>query len=49
MTLVLTLQEGSNNFVVYCDASRNILGCMLKQHGMVVAYASKQLKAYKKN
>ena len=48
-TLVLTLSEGTNNFLVYCDASRVGLGCVLKQHGKVVVYASRKLKVYEKN
>ena len=42
--LVLTLSEGTKGFVVYCDASRVGLGCMLMHHRNVVAYASRQLK-----
>ncbi|KAH0680772.1 hypothetical protein KY284_021857 [Solanum tuberosum] len=44
--LVLTLQEGTDGFVVYCDTSRVGLGCVLMQHGKVIAYASRQLKDY---
>ncbi|XP_070049553.1 uncharacterized mitochondrial protein AtMg00860-like [Nicotiana tomentosiformis] len=33
---VLTLPEGINGFVVYCDASRIGLGCVLMQHGKVL-------------
>nr|XP_009799039.1 PREDICTED: uncharacterized protein LOC104245172 [Nicotiana sylvestris] len=33
---VLTLPEGTGGFVVYCDASRIELGCVLMQHGKVV-------------
>ena len=40
MTPVLTLPEGIDGFVVYCDASRIELGCVLMQHGKVIAYAS---------
>ena len=29
---VLTLSEGTKGFVVYCDASRVGLGCVLMQH-----------------
>ena len=32
--------------MVYSDASKKGLGCMLMQHGKVVAYASRQLKTY---
>ena len=46
---VLTLHSGSEGFVVYCDASRIGLGCVLMQHGKVVAYASRQLKTHEKN
>ncbi|XP_075096267.1 uncharacterized protein LOC142174380 [Nicotiana tabacum] len=46
---VLTLLEGNEGFVVYCDASGVGLGCVLMQHGKVIAYASRQLKAHEKN
>ena len=46
---VLTLPNGTEGFVVYCDASRVGLGCVLKQHRKVVAYASRQLKVHEKN
>ena len=46
---VLTLPDGSDGFVMYCDASRVELGCVLMQHGKVVAYASRQLKVHEKN
>ncbi|KAH0716653.1 hypothetical protein KY290_012914 [Solanum tuberosum] len=42
---VLTLSEGTERFVVYCDASRVGLGCVLMQHGKIIAYASRQLKS----
>ncbi|WMV46412.1 hypothetical protein MTR67_039797 [Solanum verrucosum] len=47
--LVLTLPEGTEGFVVYCDASRVGLGCVFMQHGKVIAYASRQLKVHDKN
>ncbi|XP_057247499.1 uncharacterized mitochondrial protein AtMg00860-like [Beta vulgaris subsp. vulgaris] len=37
--LVLTLPSRLEGFEVYSDASRNGLGCVLMQHGKVVAYA----------
>jgi hypothetical protein len=40
-TPVLTLTDVSKNFVVYCDASRQGLGCVLIQGGKVVVYASR--------
>nr|GEY51864.1 hypothetical protein [Tanacetum cinerariifolium] len=41
---ILALPEGSENFVVYCDASHKGLGMMLMQKEEVIAYASHQLK-----
>ena len=35
--------------MVYSDVSRQGLGCVLMQHGKVVAYASRQLKPYERN
>jgi hypothetical protein len=37
---VLALPTESRNFVVYIDASKKGLGCMLMQNGNVIAYAS---------
>jgi hypothetical protein len=37
---VLTLPDIQRDFVVYCDVSRQGLGCVLMQDGKVVAYAS---------
>ncbi|GJX64246.1 putative reverse transcriptase domain-containing protein [Tanacetum coccineum] len=37
------------DFVVYCDASNQGLGCVLMQRGKVIAYASRQLKTHEKN
>ncbi|XP_070045384.1 uncharacterized protein [Nicotiana tomentosiformis] len=48
-TPILTLPEGTDGFVVYCDASRIRLGCVLMQHSRVIAYASRQLKNHEKN
>ncbi|GKA54847.1 reverse transcriptase domain-containing protein [Tanacetum coccineum] len=41
--------EGSENFVVYCDASHKGLGTVLMQKEKVIAYASRQLKIHEKN
>ena len=38
--LVLTLTEGSNGFVVYCDTSRVGFGCVVMQNSKVIAYAT---------
>ncbi|GJY31110.1 putative reverse transcriptase domain-containing protein [Tanacetum coccineum] len=46
---ILALPEGSENFVVYCDASRKGLGAVLMQRENVIAYASRQLKIHEKN
>ncbi|GJZ50667.1 putative reverse transcriptase domain-containing protein [Tanacetum coccineum] len=47
--LILALPEGSENFVVYCDASHKGLGTGLMQKEKVIAYASRQLKIHEKN
>ncbi|KAI3678392.1 hypothetical protein L6452_37682 [Arctium lappa] len=46
---ILTLPEGSEDFVVYNDASKMGLGCVLMQRGKVIAYASRQLKVHEQN
>jgi ribonuclease HI len=46
---VLTLPDIKKDFVVYCDASRQGLRCVLMQEGKVVAYASRQLKKHEEN
>ncbi|GKC72187.1 putative reverse transcriptase domain-containing protein, partial [Tanacetum coccineum] len=46
---ILSLPEGSENFVVYCDASRKGLGVVLMQREKDIAYASRQLKIHEKN
>ncbi len=38
---VLTQIESEKDYVIYSDVSHNGLGCVLKQEGKVVAYASK--------
>nr|GEV03132.1 hypothetical protein [Tanacetum cinerariifolium] len=40
---------GSENFVVYCNASHKGLGAVLMQKEKVIAYTSCQLKVHKKN
>nr|GEV14166.1 putative reverse transcriptase domain-containing protein [Tanacetum cinerariifolium] len=47
--LILALPEGSEDFVVYCDASHKGLGVVLMQREKVIAYASRQLKIHEKN
>ncbi|GJX53165.1 putative reverse transcriptase domain-containing protein [Tanacetum coccineum] len=46
---ILALPEGSEDFVVYCDASHKGLGVVLMQREKVIAYASRQLKVHEKN
>ncbi|GKA10086.1 putative reverse transcriptase domain-containing protein [Tanacetum coccineum] len=46
---ILALPEGSEDFVVYCDASHKGLGVVLMQREKVIAYASRQLKIHEKN
>ena len=46
---VLTLPNIHKDFVVFYNASRQGLGCVLMQDGKVVAYASRQLKVHEKN
>nr|GEZ30425.1 reverse transcriptase domain-containing protein [Tanacetum cinerariifolium] len=46
---ILALPEGSENFVVYCDASHKGLGTVLMQKEKVIAYAFRQLKVHEKN
>ena len=45
-TPVLASPSGTGGFVVYSDASYQGLGCVLMQHGRVIAYASRQLRPY---
>jgi len=37
----LTLVEGSDGFVVYCDTSRIGIGCLSTQHRKFITYASR--------
>lgn len=46
---VLAQPSGFEGFVIYSDASKNGLGCVLMQGGRVIAYASRQLKLYEQN
>ncbi|GJZ60977.1 putative reverse transcriptase domain-containing protein [Tanacetum coccineum] len=42
---ILALPSGSDGFQIYSDASKKGLGCVLMQHGKVIAYASKAAEA----
>ncbi|GJU84652.1 putative reverse transcriptase domain-containing protein [Tanacetum coccineum] len=46
---ILSLPDRVKDFVVYCDASNQGLGCVLMQRNKVIAYASRQLKIHEKN
>ena len=46
---ILTLPSDNVGFVIYSDASHQGLGCVLMQHGKVIAYASRQLKPHERN
>ena len=46
---ILVVPERGQKYSVYCDASNDRLGCVLKQSGRVVAYGSRQLKNHEKN
>jgi len=46
---VLTILDQLGGFVIYSDASRQGLDCVLMQHDRVLAYASRQLKSHEQN
>ncbi|GJS14824.1 putative reverse transcriptase domain-containing protein [Tanacetum coccineum] len=46
---ILSLPEGTDDFVVYCDASLKGYGAVLLQREKVIAYASRQLKTHEEN
>ncbi|KAL0284755.1 UNVERIFIED_CONTAM: Retrovirus-related Pol polyprotein from transposon [Sesamum radiatum] len=46
---ILTLPSGDGGYVVYTDASRQGLRCVLMQHGKVITYASRQLRPREMN
>ncbi|GJY58117.1 putative reverse transcriptase domain-containing protein [Tanacetum coccineum] len=46
---ILALPEGTENFVVYCDASHKGYGSILMHREKVIAYASRQLKKHEEN
>nr|GFD07067.1 putative reverse transcriptase domain-containing protein [Tanacetum cinerariifolium] len=46
---ILALPEGSEDFIVYCEASNKGLGAVLMQREKVISYASRQLKIHGKN
>ncbi|GJV95548.1 putative reverse transcriptase domain-containing protein [Tanacetum coccineum] len=46
---ILALPEGTEDFVVYCDASLKGYVAVLMQREKVIAYASRQLKVHEEN
>nr|GEU57654.1 reverse transcriptase domain-containing protein [Tanacetum cinerariifolium] len=46
---ILALPEGNDDFVVYCDASIQVLEAVLMQREKFIAYASRQLKPHEEN
>ena len=48
-TPVLALPNRKDSFMVYTDASKENLGCVLMQNEKVIAYASRKLKSHEKN
>ncbi|GJU99564.1 putative reverse transcriptase domain-containing protein [Tanacetum coccineum] len=46
---IMALPEGSEDFIIYCDALIKGLGAVLMQREKVIAYASRQLKIHEKN
>ena len=45
---ILTIPSCGGGYVIYSDAFRKWLGCVLMQHGKVVAYASRQFRLMNK-
>jgi hypothetical protein len=46
---VLIMPDIHKSFDIYCDASKQGLGCVLMQEGHVIAYASRQLRKHEQN
>jgi hypothetical protein len=46
---VLIQPDITKTFDIYCDSSRQGLGCVLMQDGKVVSYASRQLRKHEEN
>ncbi|GJU87560.1 putative reverse transcriptase domain-containing protein [Tanacetum coccineum] len=46
---ILAFPNGSEEFMVYCDAFGIGLGCVLMQSGKVISYVSRQLKIHEMN
>ncbi|KAL0540359.1 hypothetical protein IC582_024596 [Cucumis melo] len=46
---VVLVPDGSGSFLIYSDALKKRLGCVLMQQSKVVTYASRQLKSHEQN
>jgi hypothetical protein len=46
---VLVMPDIHKSFDIYCDASKQGLGCVLMQEGHVIADASRQLRKHEQN
>jgi ribonuclease HI len=46
---VLAMPDIHKSFDIYCDASKQGLGCVLMQEGHMIAYASRQLRKNEQN
>jgi ribonuclease HI len=46
---ILVMPDLQKSFDIYCDASRQGLGCVLMQEGHVISYASRQLRKHELN
>ena len=48
-TPILIVSKRGQRYIVYCDASKDGLGCVLMQSKRVIAYDSRQLKNHEQN
>ena len=46
---ILIVPERGQRYIVYCDASKDGLGCVFMQSGKVVDYGSRQLKNHERS
>ena len=46
---IMIVPDRGPMFIVYCDSSKDGLGCVLMQSGRVVAYGSRKLKNHEQN
>ena len=46
---ILIVTKRGQRYTVYCDASKDVLGCVLMQSGKVVVNGSRQLKNHEQN